>query len=167
MEIRLINKVTCEYTTIKNVNSFHINRDSHRKNNNEFVFAISKNGKDIDEFRSYKCKSWDFDYAREENQMENIRICPHCGKTVIKSELPEYVWQCMDCDEDFYDFECVPKSDCLLPTDRLKKCCGEDPIFHKFSSLKCYAIECRVNGHIHNTGFADTESEAIEIWNNR
>lgn len=38
--------------------------------------------------------------------MENTRICPHCGKTVIKSELPEYVWQCMDCDEDFYDFEC-------------------------------------------------------------
>lgn len=38
--------------------------------------------------------------------MENIRICPHCGKPVIKSELPQYVWQCMDCDEDFYDFEC-------------------------------------------------------------
>lgn len=38
--------------------------------------------------------------------MKEIKICPHCGKPVIKSDLPEYVWQCVDCDEDFYDFEC-------------------------------------------------------------
>lgn len=41
------------------------------------------------------------------NDMKKIKICPHCGKPVIKSELPEYVWQCLDCDEDFYNFECL------------------------------------------------------------
>lgn len=34
------------------------------------------------------------------------RFCPHCGKPVIKSDLPQYVWQCLECDEDFYDIEC-------------------------------------------------------------
>ena len=34
------------------------------------------------------------------------RLCPHCRKPVIPSELPQYKWQCMDCDEDFLDFEC-------------------------------------------------------------
>lgn len=33
------------------------------------------------------------------------RVCPHCGKPVVQSELPQYTWQCLDCDEDFYDFE--------------------------------------------------------------
>jgi len=31
--------------------------------------------------------------------------CRYCGKVVIKSDNPEYVYQCMDCDEDFYSFE--------------------------------------------------------------
>lgn len=31
--------------------------------------------------------------------------CPHCGKLLTASELPEYVYQCMECDEDFYAFE--------------------------------------------------------------
>lgn len=38
--------------------------------------------------------------------MENTRLCPHCGKPVIKAIMPEYAWQCEDCFEDFYDFEC-------------------------------------------------------------
>ena len=33
--------------------------------------------------------------------------CPRCGKVLIASELPEYVYQCMECDEDFYAFEAV------------------------------------------------------------
>lgn len=31
--------------------------------------------------------------------------CPKCGKVLEPSDNPEYVFQCMDCDEDFYNFE--------------------------------------------------------------
>lgn len=33
--------------------------------------------------------------------------CPHCGKVLAASDLSEYVYQCEDCDEDFYGFEAV------------------------------------------------------------
>jgi NADH pyrophosphatase NudC (nudix superfamily) len=38
---------------------------------------------------------------------EPSRVCPHCGKRVTPSETGDYRWQCKDCDEDFYDAECV------------------------------------------------------------
>lgn len=38
---------------------------------------------------------------------EPSRVCPHCGKHVTPSETGDYRWQCKDCDEDFYDSECV------------------------------------------------------------
>ena len=31
--------------------------------------------------------------------------CPRCGKVLDASNLAEYVYQCKDCDEDFYAFE--------------------------------------------------------------
>lgn len=37
------------------------------------------------------------------------RVCPHCGGPVTDSEIGDYRWQCPECDEDFYDFECQPK----------------------------------------------------------
>lgn len=37
------------------------------------------------------------------------RYCPHCGGRVIPSTNGQYRWQCTECDEDFYDFECKPK----------------------------------------------------------
>lgn len=40
-----------------------------------------------------------------EIQPEPKRLCPHCHKEVIPSETKDYIWQCLDCDEDFYDFE--------------------------------------------------------------
>lgn len=39
-------------------------------------------------------------------EKEHNRLCPHCRKLVIPSEVPGYVWQCLECDEDFYDIEC-------------------------------------------------------------
>ncbi len=33
------------------------------------------------------------------------KFCPYCHNEVIKSENPEYEWQCLECNEDFYDFE--------------------------------------------------------------
>ena len=34
-----------------------------------------------------------------------IKFCPHCYKRVSKSTIDGYSWQCIGCDEDFYDFE--------------------------------------------------------------
>lgn len=53
-------------------------------------------------------ESIELNKGKIQNQTENImkKFCPHCGKEVIKSDNPDYSWQCIDCDEDFYDFEC-------------------------------------------------------------
>ena len=56
------------------------------------------------------------------------------------------------------------KSDMLLDASRLSKCCGQEPVFHKFSSIAAYGIECRVNGKIHHTFLHNTEKGAIEDW---
>jgi len=39
--------------------------------------------------------------------MEKKKLCPKCKKPVIKSDNPEYSWQCLECDEDFYNFEVI------------------------------------------------------------
>ena len=31
--------------------------------------------------------------------------CNRCGSPVLKSDLDDYVYQCMNCDEDLYEFE--------------------------------------------------------------
>lgn len=31
--------------------------------------------------------------------------CPFCGEGLIPSSIGDYSWQCVDCDEDFYDIE--------------------------------------------------------------
>lgn len=31
--------------------------------------------------------------------------CPHCHKPLFTSENPKYVYQCLDCDEDFFEIE--------------------------------------------------------------
>lgn len=33
------------------------------------------------------------------------RLCNRCGNHVLKSELEEYTYQCMYCDEDLYSIE--------------------------------------------------------------
>lgn len=40
-----------------------------------------------------------------EIQTEPKRYCPHCNKEVIPSKIVGYAWQCLNCDEDFYEFE--------------------------------------------------------------
>lgn len=39
--------------------------------------------------------------------VEYKAICPHCGWPMIESDLPEYDFQCLHCDEDFYGFEVI------------------------------------------------------------
>jgi len=36
--------------------------------------------------------------------------CRHCGRPVYKSNLPEYTYQCLSCEEDFYSFEVEPQA---------------------------------------------------------
>ena len=33
------------------------------------------------------------------------QTCPHCGYKSVKSDLPQYKYQCFYCDEDFYECE--------------------------------------------------------------
>lgn len=49
----------------------------------------------------------------------------------------------------------------------LLPCCGVRPILHHYDSFGVYAIECGKNGHIHNTGFLDSEYAARLAWNTR
>lgn len=37
--------------------------------------------------------------------MESCGTCQRCGAPLFKSLLPGYVYQCFNCDEDFYAFE--------------------------------------------------------------
>lgn len=32
--------------------------------------------------------------------------CPHCGCFLFKSDLPQYDYVCVECDENFYSVEC-------------------------------------------------------------
>ena len=34
-----------------------------------------------------------------------MKVCNRCNSPVIKSDLPEYSYQCLNCDEDLYGFE--------------------------------------------------------------
>ena len=49
----------------------------------------------------------------------------------------------------------------------LVPCCGEAPKLHCFMGLRAWAVECSVNGHIHNTPLCDSEHEARLAWNTR
>jgi ribosomal protein L37AE/L43A len=40
----------------------------------------------------------------ETKQVEK-RCCNKCNSKVAKSDLKEYSYQCMECDEDLYEFE--------------------------------------------------------------
>lgn len=33
---------------------------------------------------------------------------PHCRKPMKRSRLPQYAFECLDCDEDFYECEAIP-----------------------------------------------------------
>ena len=39
------------------------------------------------------------------------RFCPHCHNEVVKSEVEGYSWQCLECEEDFYNFEVLDEAE--------------------------------------------------------
>lgn len=45
------------------------------------------------------------------------RICRRCGRYVLTSELDEYKYQCVHCDEDLYEFETVQTEDSITRTE--------------------------------------------------
>ena len=49
----------------------------------------------------------------------------------------------------------------------LVPCCGKAPNFHHFVGLGAWAVECSVNGHIHNTTLCSSEYESRLAWNTR
>ncbi len=87
-----------------------------------------------------------------------------CRTTKIWATPPDDDWDCAD---GVRTERGNMKSDKLIDPRplRLKRCCGELPVVHQFSGLGCYGIECRINGHIHNTGFCDSLQRACQIWN--
>ena len=34
-----------------------------------------------------------------------LPLCPHCGKSLVPSNNPDYVWECLECDENFTEYE--------------------------------------------------------------
>ena len=40
------------------------------------------------------------------NRVDTMRKCPHCGRHVLLSDMRDYSFQCLFCDEDFFSFEC-------------------------------------------------------------
>lgn len=70
------------------------------------------------------------------------KFCPYCYNEVVKSENEEYSWQCLECEEDFYDFEVVDEK------EREKK--------EKPSEIK--VIVCQP----HNKAFITTLSNTLE-----
>ncbi len=46
--------------------------------------------------------------------MKTRKFCPHCGRPLLKSRTPGYVFQCHGCDEDFYRFEVIKLKDIEL-----------------------------------------------------
>ena len=57
-------------------------------------------------------------------------------------------------------------NDIDINPEGLKKCCGEEPIFHCFTHFG-FAVECSVNGHIHCTHVHESKEAAKEAWNRR
>ena len=41
--------------------------------------------------------------------MKTRRFCPKCGRMLLRSRIKGYVFQCMNCDEDFYRFEVLTR----------------------------------------------------------
>ena len=39
-------------------------------------------------------------------------LCPHCGKRLFLSDLPQYAYVCYDCDENFFEIETATGGNC-------------------------------------------------------
>ena len=85
--------------------------------------------------------------------------CPHCQRPLAKSDNPEYVYQCVNCDEDFYGFEA------RMVTVRLSELTPED--IKPFTDLGfnidfSERVKVTVTAATGETGFCYMERERAE-----
>lgn len=62
------------------------------------VQEISVEGEIVNE-----CDDYEYEYG--DALILTGKHCPHCGDFLFESSLPQYVYQCITCDEDFFAFE--------------------------------------------------------------
>lgn len=46
-----------------------------------------------------------YEDAEQVQFLESCGTCRRCGSPLFKSLIPDYKYQCFNCDEDFYGFE--------------------------------------------------------------
>ena len=49
--------------------------------------------------------------------MKTRKFCPKCGQALTKSSTEGYAYQCLTCDEDFYEIEAICKEEKLTLDD--------------------------------------------------
>jgi hypothetical protein len=76
------------------------------------------------------------------------RICHRCRNEVIKSDNPEYSYQCLKCDEDLYEFETKDVTNGILAAEQHR---GDVVIGHVtigFGNIqKAHTFTENVNAH--------------------
>lgn len=82
--------------------------------------------------------------------MNTRKFCPKCGRPVVKSRLNKsinkYVFQCYGCQEDFYRFEILRKSD-QETIDLLRKNCIKNEIANGGHFHSVYKPYPRINNY--------------------
>ncbi len=67
--------------------------------------------------------------------MKTRRFCPHCGRPLVKSQLSKsinrYTFQCRVCEEDFFKFEVLKKTDMALIKYLRRIALYRDQLHHK------------------------------------
>lgn len=48
------------------------------------------------------------------NTARTEELCPHCRSELFLSDLPQYDYVCIECEENFYSFETLPRKEVIL-----------------------------------------------------
>lgn len=69
------------------------------------IFKRKKLEKILEEY--YNCNEEEINDRANEiyNKFGTGKNCPHCGKQLIESDLKDYKYLCINCDENFYKIE--------------------------------------------------------------
>jgi hypothetical protein len=94
---RLTDKLDTEYNEIMDRDTEdHIDGDSRNLAHN---------------LRDLACLDRDFSKAEARVAAHLAENCPRCNSLLTPSDLPQYAYQCLACDEDFYAFEAIVADD--------------------------------------------------------
>lgn len=69
------------------------------------IFKRKKLEKILEEY--YNCNEEEMNDRADEiyKKFGTKKSCPHCGKQLIESDLKDYKYLCINCDENFYKIE--------------------------------------------------------------